>query len=151
MTSYILVSLSMLTDPSSNAYMPTLLLFDAGNLEVIIRHREVRLHLLQRLIRDGVDSKLLLALSEVEPQLAPGRVPRSLAKEVGHLRAAIAARQGCVVSIVLRGHFGHYHRECAEIQKCKFFTMVGNMSFRTPRYCGADSIVYGQVNKLLGS
>ena len=57
----------MLTNPSSNAYMPTLLLFDTSSLEVFVRHREVRLHLLQRLISDNVDSKLLLALSEVEP------------------------------------------------------------------------------------
>lgn len=85
--------------------MSTLLLLDTGNLEVLVRHREVRLHLLQGLISDGVDSKPLLALSEVEPQLAPGQVPRSLAKETGHLRATIAARQGRLVRIVLRGQF----------------------------------------------
>ena len=85
--------------------MPTLLLLDTGNLEVFVRHREVRLHLFQRCIGDGVDSKLLLALGEVEPQLAPGRVPRSLAKESGHLRAAIAAGQGRLVGIILGGHF----------------------------------------------
>jgi hypothetical protein len=60
MTSYIAVSFSLLTDSGSNTYMPTLLLLDTGNLEVFVSHGEVRPHLLQRLISDGVDSKLLL-------------------------------------------------------------------------------------------
>ncbi|RYP04378.1 hypothetical protein DL764_004472 [Monosporascus ibericus] len=50
--------------------------FDTGSLEVFVRYHEVRLHLLQRLISDGIDSKLLFALSKVKPQLTPGRVPR---------------------------------------------------------------------------
>lgn len=84
--------------------MSSALLFDASNLKVLIRDHKVGLHLLQCLGRDGVDSKLALALSEAEPQLAPCRMARSLAKELGHFRAAIAARQGCLVRIVLRSH-----------------------------------------------
>ena len=99
----------------SDAYMPTLLLLDTSSLKVFVRHREVPFHLLQRLVSDGINSKLLLALSEVQPQPAPGRVSRSLAKEVGHLQAAIAARQRCLICIILRVHLERYHRN---VQRC---------------------------------
>jgi hypothetical protein len=62
-------------------------------------------HLFQCLGRDVVNSEFSLALSEAEPQLTPGRMARSLAKELGHFHAAIAACQGCLVNIVLGSHF----------------------------------------------
>lgn len=104
--------------------MPTLLFLDTDSLEVFVRHREVRLHLVQCLIGDGVNSELLLAFSKVEPQLAPCRVPGSLAKEIGHLGAAIAARQGCLVRIILGSHFRRYHRDVHKFNNCQL-TMVG--------------------------
>lgn len=63
------------------SYMSVALLFDASNFVVLIRDLETGLHLLQRLGRDGVDSEFPLAFSKAEPQLAPGRMPISLAKE----------------------------------------------------------------------
>lgn len=85
--------------------MSSTLLLNTSNLKVLICDLKVGPHLFQCLRRDCVNSKFSLALSEAEPQLAPGRMARSLAKELGHFRAAIAARQGCLVSIVLGGHF----------------------------------------------
>ena len=83
---------------------PTLLL-DTSNLKVVICDLKVSPHLFQCLGRDGVNSEFSLALSEPEPQFTPGRMARSLAKELGHFLATIAACQGCLVSIVLGGHF----------------------------------------------
>ena len=84
--------------------MSAALLFDPGNLKVLVRDCEVGSHLLQSLRGDGVNAELSLALSEAEPQLAPRRMPGPLAKQTAHLRAAIAARQGRLVRIIRRGH-----------------------------------------------
>lgn len=80
------------------------LLFNTSDLKVLISQLQVSLHLLQSLRCDRVDSQLLLALSKTEPQLAPCRVSAALAEKLGHLGAAVAARQGCLVGIVGRRH-----------------------------------------------
>lgn len=85
--------------------MSAKLLFDSSNFKVLIRDLEAGFHLFQSLGRDGINSEFSLALSKAEPQFAPGRVPSPLAKEPAHLRAAIAARQGRLVGIILRSHF----------------------------------------------
>src|ERR1700744_6524999 len=103
MTSFMVMSYCMFTD-LYNAYMTTLLLLDPGRFEVLISHDKMGLHLLQRIVGDDVDAQLLLALGEVQPQLAPGGVARPLAEEAGHLRAAVAAGQRGLVGVVRRRH-----------------------------------------------
>lgn len=91
--------------------MSSTLLLDTSNLKILICDLKVGPHLFQCLGRDFVNSEFSLALSEAEPQLTPGRMARSLAKELGHFQAAIAACQGCLVSIVLGGHFFCAHKK----------------------------------------
>lgn len=91
--------MSPVSQGGMGSYMSATLLFDTGDLEVLIRYLEVSPHLLQCLRRNGLDSQFSLALSESEPQLAPCRMPGPLAKEPAHFRAAIAARQGRLVRI----------------------------------------------------
>ena len=55
-----------------DTYMSAALLLHAGHLEILIGDLEMSPHLLEGLVRDGVDPEFLLALSEAEPQLAPG-------------------------------------------------------------------------------
>lgn len=81
--------------------MSSTLLLDTSGLKVLICNLKVGPHLFQCLGRNGINSEFFLGLSEAEPQLTPGRMARSLAKELGHFHAAIAARQGCLVRIVL--------------------------------------------------
>ena len=73
---------------------PNPLLYQS-NLKFLIHNLKAIPHLFQRLGRDGAYSEFSLALREAEPQLPPGRMPRSLAKEPGHFQAAIAGCQGC--------------------------------------------------------
>lgn len=82
------------------------LLLDAGQLEVVIGDPKVSSHLLEGFRRDGLDPQLLLALGQVEPQLAPSRVARSLAEELRHLTTAVSPRQGRLVRVESRcaGH-----------------------------------------------
>lgn len=82
--------------------MSTTLLLHTRNLKVLIRNLKMSLHLLQGLIGNGIDAKLLLALCEAEPQLAPGRVPRSLAEELGHGGAAVPRRERGLVAVERR-------------------------------------------------
>jgi hypothetical protein len=86
------------------------LLLDPGNVKVLIGDLEVGLHLLERLVGDGVDTELLLTLGEAEPELAPCRVTRPLAEETGHLLAAVAARQRRLVRVERGNHlvFGSF-------------------------------------------
>lgn len=48
-------------------HMTTNLLLMARNLKVLVSNSEMSPHLLERLVGDGVDAELLLALGEVEP------------------------------------------------------------------------------------
>ena len=47
--------------------VPPPLLLNAGNLKVRVRNNEVVAHLLERLFRDGLNPKLFLLLSQVQP------------------------------------------------------------------------------------
>lgn len=75
-------------------------LLDTRSFKVIVGHDEVSPHLVQGLRSNGIDTQLVLSLSKTQPELAPGRMPRPLAEELGHLSAAVAACQGCLVDIV---------------------------------------------------
>lgn len=88
----------------SRAYMSATLLLDTGDLKVPIGNLEMGPHLVQGLVGDGVDAEFLLAFCEAEPQPAPSRMTRALAEELGHLGAAVAARQGRLVSVVGGSH-----------------------------------------------
>ena len=79
--------------------MSALLLLDAGRLKVLVGQGKVGLHLLEGLGGDEVEAELLLALGEVEPELAPGRVSGALAEELGHLGAALPSREGGLVGV----------------------------------------------------
>lgn len=81
--------------------MSTNLLLHTGDLEIRVGDCEMSPHLLQGLGRDGVDPELLLALGKTQPELAPGRMPGTLAEEVRHGSAAVAGGQGGLVAIVL--------------------------------------------------
>lgn len=85
---------TLLTHMTSNP------LLDARSFKVIVGHGKVSPHLVQSLRSNGVDTQLVFSLGKAQPELAPGRVPRPLAEELGHLSAAIAACQGCLVAIV---------------------------------------------------
>jgi len=61
-------------------YMSATLLLHPSDLEILICEDKMRLHLLEGLARDGVDAQLLLTLGQPEPELAPGRMPGSLAE-----------------------------------------------------------------------
>jgi hypothetical protein len=82
--------------------MSATLLLHAGNVKVLIGHHKVSPHLLQGLVRDSIDPQLPLALSQPEPELAPGRVPRSLAEELRHGGAAVAGGESGLVAVVWR-------------------------------------------------
>lgn len=88
------------TDAVLPTYMTSNPLFNTRSFKVIISHDKVSLHLLQSLRSNGIDAQLVLSLGKAQPKLAPGRVPRSLAEELRHLSAAVAACQGCLVDIV---------------------------------------------------
>lgn len=81
-------------------YMTSNPLLDTRSFKVIVGHDEVSPHLVQGLRSNGIDTQLVLSLSKTQPELAPGRMPRPLAEELGHLSAAVAACQGCLVDIV---------------------------------------------------
>lgn len=80
--------------------MSAALLLDASNFKVLISYSEVSTHLLKSLISNGVDSKLLLALSKAKPELTPGRVTRALAEKLRHGRAAVAGGQRRLVAVI---------------------------------------------------
>lgn len=86
--------------------MSTNLLLHTGHLKVLIGNSQVSLHLLQSFGSNGINTQLLLALSQTQPELAPGRVTRALAKESGHLFAAVAGGEGGLVRVVGGSHFG---------------------------------------------
>lgn len=85
--------------------MSTNLLLHTGHLKVLIGNSQVSLHLLQSLGSDGIDTQLLLTLSQSQPELAPGRVTRSLTEESRHLFAAVAGGEGGLVRVVRGSHF----------------------------------------------
>lgn len=81
-------------------YMTSNILLDTCSFKVVVSHGKVSPHLVQSLRSDDIDPQLVLSLGKTQPELAPDRVPRSLAEELGHLCAAVAACQGCLVDIV---------------------------------------------------
>lgn len=83
-------NLAKCMDMSHNIMSPNLFL-DSGDLKVLVSHHQMLLHLLERLIADLLNSKLFLCLSQVEPQLAPRRVSRTLAEKLRHFRRAVSS------------------------------------------------------------
>lgn len=137
-----------------STYMTSNLLFDTRSFKVIVGHGKVSPHLVQSLRSNGIDTQLGFSLGQTEPKLAPGRVPRPLAEELGHLSAAVAACQGCLVDIVrallrhlellnlllqlldlglsVLGLFGHFERQ-RDLFGDSFLCSNGNDVQRTDR------------------
>lgn len=105
--------------------MTTSLLLNGSHLEVLIGQCQVSSHLLQSLLRDSVDAKLLLAysskisnefrqeatkktssltLGQPKPELSPGGVTVALGEQLLGLLAGISAIEGRLVR-VKSGHF----------------------------------------------
>ena len=53
------------------AYMSSTLLLNTSSLKVLIGDCKVGPHLLQCLVRDGVNAEFFLALGKAEPQFTP--------------------------------------------------------------------------------
>lgn len=70
--------------------MAATLLLHGSDLEVVIGKDEMLLHLSDGLIRDGIDTKFLLSLGEVEPELTPSAVARALTEKFLYLIAGVA-------------------------------------------------------------
>lgn len=81
-------------------YMTSDSLLNTRSFKIVVGHDKVSPHLVQGLRSNGVDAQLVLSLGKAQPELAPGRVSRTLAEELRHLSAAVAACQGCLVDIV---------------------------------------------------
>lgn len=105
--------------------MTTSLLLNGSHLEVLIGQCQVSSHLLQSLLRDSVDAKLLLAysnkisnefrqgttrepssltLGQPKPELSPGGVTVALGEQLLGLLAGISAIEWRLVR-VKSGHF----------------------------------------------
>lgn len=66
--------------------MPSLLLLDGGDSEVLARQSDMRFHLRDRFVGD-IQSKFFLAFRQPDPEFPPGRRPHLGGEEVEHFLA----------------------------------------------------------------
>jgi len=79
--------------------VPSLLLLDLGDAEIIVCNDQVFPHLAQGVIANGLNAELFLCFCQEEPKFAPCRVPTALGEQLRHLRGAVATSKGSLVGI----------------------------------------------------